>query len=162
MLPIPGETYDQYLSRVTDAGETPYLMSELRDIGWEELDNGELWTPQLAGEPKPVEPPAFPPDITEEPDQPGEEPITLVTIYFLVWCVDPSTGDTVGPYTQMVDVDWYNIDIATIEAVVDNLAMLFCRQMAWRDSPRNVSEHETTDYDWEIVSPFGIKYSRGM
>lgn len=162
MLPIPGETYQEYLDRVSATDNIAYTIQELRDMGWEELDNGELWIAQLGVEPTPVEPPAFPPDITDEPEQPGEEPITLVTIYFLVWCVDPDTGEIVGPYTQMIDVDWYSVTIFDIESQVDAAAKLFCQLASWRTSARNVSERDVQEYDWEIISPFGLRYSHGI
>lgn len=162
MLPIPGETYDAYLRRVTDAGEIPYTITELRDMGWEELDNGELWSPQLAGSETQVEPPAFQPDIKEQPGGAGEGEITLVTVYFWVWCTDPDTGETVGPYTQYIDVDWYDTSIFQIEADVDYAAQQFCRLASWRLSPKHVSEREIDQYDWQIVSPFGLRYSHGI
>ena len=162
MQPIPGETYDQYLRRATDSGEIPYLMSELRDMGWEELANGELWLPSLTGEPAPPgAETGEPPSGEDDTGGVGAGQSGPVTVHWWVWCYDPAQGQWVGPYTQMEDFDWSD-GIAYIVAQVDALSQAFCAGAMAQTSPKAPRSGESTDYDWAIQSPLGLQFSRGI
>ena len=162
MQPIPGETYDQYLRRATDSGEIPYTIAELRDMGWEELANGELWSPSLAGEPAPPGGETGEPTAPEATDTGGQGPsITPVSVYFWVWCYDPAQGEWVGPYTQIIDAYW-EWGLVAITQAVDSAARDFCAGALAQTSPKAPRSGETTDYDWAIPSPLGLQFSRGI
>lgn len=162
MLPIPGESYTEYSRRLAAFGDTPLTEEELLAAGYEVTMSGLII--QLTGPGEVFRPAELinQPTADTIPDTGGPGPgITPVTVYYWVWCYNPSTGTWEGPWTQMLDAYW-EWGLVTITQMVDANAKSFCAGAYAQTSPRAPLPGETTDYDWAIQSPLGLQYSRGI